>query len=100
MKIVQIIPRRDSESKLKTMMNAKERELRRKGTTLIRQKAGRWKHAKYPGWINWDESQGGVVVATIQSRVPESEWQLLSSFIGYIDRHFGEEVESIAITYR
>jgi hypothetical protein len=31
---------------------------------------------------------------------PNSEWQLLQSFVGYLDRHLGEYIESITITYR
>jgi len=100
MKIVQVTPRRDSEAKLKTLLGQTERDLRGKGTTFIRQKAGRWVHTTYKGWINWDDSPGGLLVATIQSRVPRSEWQLLTAFIGYLDRHLGEEIESITILYR
>jgi hypothetical protein len=99
MKIVQVIPKADARASLKSLLKSKERELRGK-STFIRQREGRWVHVKHPGWINWDEAQGGLLVAAIQTKVPESEWQLLQSFIGYLDRHFGEHIESIAISYR
>ena len=100
MKIVQVIPKPDLPSKLKTMLKKKELSLRGTSTTLYRQKEGRWKHVKYSGWINWDEAPGGILVAEIQSKVEGSDWQLLQSFVGYLDRHFGEYIESIIIHYR
>lgn len=100
MKIVQVIPRRDAKKHLKTLLNEKERELRGPKTTLVRQKAGRWAHKSYPGWINWDQSAGGLIVAEVQSKVEQSEWQLLLSFVGYLDRHLGHAIESVTIIYR
>ena len=100
MKLVQVVPRRDAEVKLKTLLNAKERELRNKGTTLVRTKTGKWCHTKYPGWIKWEETPGGLLVAEVRSRKPEAEWQLLSSFVGYLERHFADSIESITILYR
>jgi len=100
MKILQVVPRRAGKTKLKTLLNAKERELRGGRTTFFRQRAGRWQHKNYSGWINWDEANGGVVVAEIQSKVSNMEWQLLQSFVGYLDRHLGSKIDSITITYR
>jgi hypothetical protein len=99
-KIIQVVPRRDTEDRLKKLLNEKEREIRGSRTTLVRQRAGRWKHKKYPGRITWDETKGGILVAEIHSKVPETEWQLLQAFVGYLDRHFGEHIESVAISYR
>jgi len=39
------------------------------------------------------------VVAQIQSKNSDGEWQLLSSFIGFLDRHFRAEVSTINISY-
>ena len=99
MKIVQIVPQINDKPTLKTLLKRKEQELRGRGTTLVRQKEGRWVHTKYPGWINWDLAKGGILVAEIQSKKPDAEWQLLQSFIGYIDRHMGYCIQSIMITY-
>ncbi len=99
MKIIQVVPRRNNKLKLKTLLDQKERELRG-SSTFVRQRAGRWMHKRYPGWINWDEVSGGILVVEIQSRVADAEWQLLRAFVGYLDRHFSEQIESITITYR
>lgn len=100
MKILQVIPKRNSKTKLKTLLNEKERELRGGRTTFFRQRAGRWQHKTYYGWIKWDQAGGGVLVAEVRSKVPETEWQLLQAFVGYLDRHLGKNIESITITYR
>lgn len=100
MKVVQVNPRRDSSKRLKSLLKSKERELRGKGTTLIRQREGRWVHKTYPGWITWSESGGGILVAEIKTKVENAEWQLLTAFIGYLDRHLGNHIESITISYR
>jgi hypothetical protein len=100
MKILQVVPCRNNRAKLKSLMIQKERDLRGRGTTFVRQRAGRWQHTKHPGWINWDEASGGILVAEVQSRAEDSEWQLLQAFVGYLDRHFSDHIESITITYR
>jgi hypothetical protein len=48
---------------------------------------GRWKHVKHPGWIQWDEAAGGLLVAEIRTKVKDHEWQMMDAFIGYLDRH-------------
>src|SRR6266850_599148 len=60
------------------------REIRGGTTTFVRQREGRWCHKKYAGWISWDETQGGVLVAEVRTREEDNEWQLLQSFIGYL----------------
>ena len=100
MKILQVIPRTNKKAKLKALLKATERELRGGTTTFLRQREGRWKHKKYPGWISWDEAQGGVLVAEIKTLDGKGEWQLLQAFIGYLDRHLADYIESVSITYR
>jgi hypothetical protein len=100
MKILQVIPRANKNVKLKALLKTTERELRGGTTTFVRQKEGRWKHKRYPGWINWDETQGGVLVAEVKTVDPKAEWQLLQAFIGYLDRHLSDHIESVSITYR
>jgi hypothetical protein len=70
MKIIQVVPHPDIDGKLKTQLNAKERQLRGTRTTFYRQKAGRWRHKTYNGWIRWSDTHGGILVAEIQSKVP------------------------------
>ena len=58
-----------------------------------------WKHASYPGRVRFQKCLGGVVCAVVKSRSHDSEWQLLSSFIGFLDRHFRDSVSNITISY-
>jgi hypothetical protein len=85
---------------LKTLLKATERGLRGPHTTFTRVREGRWKHVKYPGWIQWDDAPGNLLVATIHTKVLDHEWQMLQAFIGYLDRHLGAEIESISVYYR
>lgn len=100
MKILQVVPRADSDVSLKKLLKAKERQLRSGPTAFRRKSEGRWAHVKYPGWIRWDETIGGIVVAEINTRVAASEWQLLQAFVGYLYRHLGDNIDTITITYR
>jgi hypothetical protein len=100
MKILQVVPTTGNASKLKTLLKKKELSLRGKGTTFYREREGRWKHERYPGWIKWDQSIGGFLVAEVNTKKEGSEWQLLQAFIGYLDRHLGGYIESISIFYR
>jgi hypothetical protein len=99
MKIVQVVPKPGIETKLKTLLNKKEQELRGRVTAFSRTR-NRWKHVKHSGWINVEETKGGILVAEVQTKREGSEWQLLQSFIGYLDRHLGENIESVSIFYR
>jgi len=100
MKVIQVVPKADGDMGLKALLKAKERELRGGPTSFSRQREGRWVHVKYPGWISWDETKGGLLIAEIHPGKEGSDWQLLRAFIGYLDRHFGEQIESISILYR
>ncbi|MHC4406516.1 MAG: hypothetical protein ACYTG0_43380 [Planctomycetota bacterium] len=100
MKTVQVVPKPDIDAKLKTLLKQTERQLRGGSTTFLREREGRWKHVKYPGWIKWDEALGGLLVAEVHPRKDQADWQLLHAFIGYLDRHLGEYIESISIYYR
>jgi hypothetical protein len=100
MKTVEVIPRVENGTKLKTLLRETERHLRSGGTTFRRQREGKWKHVKYPGWIKWDETLGGLIVAEVHPQKGESDWQLLQAFIGYLDRHLGSHIESVSIHYR
>ena len=100
MKIVQVYPRDPSGASLKSRLKATERALRGGTTTFVRRREGRWIHKRYPGSIKWSDSLGGILVAEVNGKEPEHDWQLLSAFIGYLDRHLGDAIESISIVYR
>lgn len=99
MKIVQVVPRLDTEVSLKAMMKAKERALRGGTTAFSRRREGQWVHVKYRGVIHWEEVTGGLIVAEIRAS-EEDDWQLLRAFVGYVDRHFRDSIESMTIFYR
>ena len=100
MKTIRVVPVAGSKTSLKSALKNKERELRGSKTTFKRKREGRWVHVKYPGWITWDEAKGGILVAKVHTRSEGSEWQLLRSFIGYLDRHLGDRIDSVTISYR
>jgi len=83
----------------------KERELRskKKGTLHRRGSAragkARWAHSSFPGRILLQRCLGGVCVAVIKSTTPNDQWQLLSSFIGFLDRHFRQQISGVTLTY-
>jgi hypothetical protein len=87
------------------LLTKKEIELRkRKQGTLHRagpkrKEREKWVHSSYYGWIQFQRCLGGVTVALIQSKNPEVEWQLLTSFIGFLDRHFRDKLVSITLAY-
>jgi hypothetical protein len=100
MRILQVVPRPGTDSKLKTLLKNAERHPRGPHTTFLRVREGRWKHVKYPGWVQWDGAPGGLLVAEVRTKVKDHEWQMLQAFVGYLDRHLGEQIESISVYYR
>jgi hypothetical protein len=100
MKLLQVIPVKGASIKLKSALNKKERELRDGRTTFYKHNTHKWKHTKYYGWIDITETSGGILIAKIQSKVQDSEWQMLQAFLGYLERHLLDLIESITITYR
>jgi hypothetical protein len=93
-----------SRDNLFRLLIAKELDLRRRGRgTLHRsgpKKAGRekWTHTSYPGRITLQRGVDDTLAATVQSK-PDTEWQLLRSLIGFLDRHFRKKIASVTITY-
>jgi len=87
------------------MMVAKELALRKKKSgTLHRsgpKKPGRdkWIHKSYKGWVGFQRGPGGVVVALVQSKSPNSETQILESFVGFLNRHFRGAISAISLSY-
>ena len=54
----------------------------------------------YAGVIKFAAAPGGILVVELRTKQLDQEWQLLQSFVGYLDRHLGEHIESISIAYR
>jgi hypothetical protein len=104
MKIVEITPRHHA--RLYSALVAKEAAIRKNGRgTYIRvgrrtQGSARWKHKMYKGVVRLSRGQSEVVTARIRATTPEDERKLLSSFLGFVDRHSGDQVDTITIHYR
>lgn len=97
-----ITPKGDND--VYSLLTQKEKSLRGGNTTLMRHGPKRkdkekWVHASYKGWIQFQRCLGGVVVAQVKSRDPEATWQLLTSFIGYVERHFRGQIASINLQF-
>jgi hypothetical protein len=94
------------EADLFRLLAAKEAELRSKNKgTLHRARANRkartvsWKHSSYPGSITFQGCVGGMIAVVVKSRNAQEEWQLLNSFVGFLDRHFRDAIGCITISY-
>lgn len=98
-----VAPRYDEN--LFKLLVSKEVELRRnKQGTLHRKGAKRsgqdkWTHASYQGSVTFQKGLGGILVALVEAKDDRDEWQLLTSFIGFLHRHFQEYISNITMTY-
>ncbi len=104
MKLVQIVPRENT--RLYGAMVKKQAAIRKQGRGTLYRAGGKrrnetkWKHVRHSGWINIERGQSEIVSAEIRSLAVDHEWQLLSSFLGWVDRHFGDQVLAVNIQYR
>jgi len=104
MKLLQVVP--DHGTRLYGAMIRKQAEIHRKGRgTFSRVRArkrnsARWTHVRYKGSISFEPGPLEAVEVTIQSPERGDEARLMSSFLGWLDRHFGEQLLSISIKYR
>jgi hypothetical protein len=104
MKLVQIVPR--EKNRLYGAMVKKEADIRRRGLGTFHRAGGKkrdeakWRHAKHRGWIKLRRGLSEVVTAEMQTTAPDQEWQLLSAFLGWVDRHFGDQLLAVNIQYR
>src|SRR6201997_3097679 len=104
MKLLEILP--SDRTRLYSAMIKKQAEIRRSGRgTFSRASAGkrnaaRWTHIRYKGSINLQPRPSQAVAAVIRSPDRGDEARLLSSFLGWLDRHFGKQLSSIKIEYR
>lgn len=103
-RLVQIIPKNGAN--LYGMMVSKEVELtKKKKGTFHRSKAkelgrAKWSHAKYDGWIKLQRGIGDMVVAEVRTANPAGDvWALLQAFLGFVDRHFRDQVLAVNVQY-
>jgi hypothetical protein len=103
MKTVEIVPR--ARARLYGTLVAKEAAIRKRGRgTYVRvgrktQDSTRWKHKNYTGSVELKRGASEAVTAKVRAATPEDERKLLSSFLGFVDRHAGDQVTTITIHY-
>ena len=90
---------------LYSLLTQKERALRKRNQGTLHRFGGKkrevkWVHKSYSGWIRFQKSLGGTIVAIVQSRRDGDDWQLLTSFVGFLDRHFRNQISTINIGYQ
>ena len=101
MKLLQIVPR--ERTRLYGAMIKKQAEIRKSGRgTFFRaaarkRNAARWTHVRYKGSISSNPALADAVEVAIKSPERGDEARLLSSFLGWLDRHFGDELSSVNI---
>jgi hypothetical protein len=82
----------------------KQAEIRRAGRGTFsraggRRNAARWSHVRYKGSLALKPAAAAAVEVEIRSPDRGDEARLLSSFLGWLDRHFGEQLASVNIRY-
>jgi hypothetical protein len=103
MKFLEVVPR--DGTRLYGAMIRKQAEIRRNGRGTFsrararKRNAARWTHVRYKGSINFEPGPSDAVDVAIRSPDRGDEARLLSSFLGWLDRHFGEQLSSIKIEY-
>jgi hypothetical protein len=80
-----------------TLRKQKKGTLHRFGTR--KKNEDRWTHNSYNGRIKLQRCIGGVMVAQVSAKNIKKEWQLLTSFVGFMDRHFRRSISNISIGY-
>ncbi|MPZ56917.1 MAG: hypothetical protein GEU91_10575 [Rhizobiales bacterium] len=104
MKHLQIVPR--DGQRLYGAMISKEAEIRRNGRGTFsrvgrkQRNKTRWKHAKYAGRVELESASSDLISVEIKSPDKGDESRLLSAFLGWLDRHFGDRVGSVNIQYQ
>ena len=104
MKVVDIVPL--ERTRLFAALVSKEASIRKKGRgTYVRvgrktNDSARWRHKMYKGSVALKRGPSEAVTARIRAATPEEERKLLSSFLGFVDRHSDDQVATITIHYR
>jgi hypothetical protein len=104
MKVLQIVPR--DGTRLYGAMVKKQAEIRRGGRGTFsrvgarKANAARWGHVRYKGSLNLRAGLSDAVNVEIKSPESGDEARLQSSFLGWVDRHFGDQVSSVNIQYQ
>jgi len=104
MKLMQIEPR--DGTRLYGAMVKKQDDIRKGGRGTFsrvgakRRTTARWSHVRYKGSIKLAEGTADAVEVEIKSPDRGDEARLTSSFLGWLDRHFGDRLAAVHIQYR
>jgi hypothetical protein len=104
MKLVEITPR--EKSPIYRALIAREAAIRKnhRGTFSrkgpARASAATWNHKKFKGSVSITREAAELVKAKIRSGTAEDEVGLLKAFLGFVDRHLGQQVATITIHYQ
>jgi len=104
MKLVEITPLRKSH--LYTTLVRREAEIRKAGRGTFTRKgpqrasAAKWSHKRFKGSVNLRREEAEAISAKIRSPNAEDEGSLLKAFLGFVDRHGGNQVATITIHYQ
>jgi hypothetical protein len=104
MRHIDIVPK--ERTKLYDALQKKEAAIRAAGRgTFFRtgrklKNSAKWKHKAYSGEIALKRQPEHIVSARIRAGARTGEWQMMSAFLGFVDRHFGEDVATITIRYQ
>lgn len=103
MKRIEIVPL--AGTRLYDALIRKEADIRAAGRGTFfragpaRKNSATWKHKAYPGQVALSRSPSQSIAARIRTANRSREWQMLSAFLGFVDRHFGDNIASITILY-
>jgi hypothetical protein len=104
MKVLQIVPKGDV--RLYGELVRKEAAIRNAGRgTFYRAGAktrdsARWKHKAHKGWVHLQRGLSEIVTAEVRPLADDQDWQMLSAFLGFVNRHFSAQIAAINIHYR
>mgnify|MGYP001212029949 CR=1 FL=1 len=103
MKIIQIVPW-DS-GRLYGAIVKKEAAIRKanKGTFFRVSRTAnstKWQHKNYKGSVKLQKALSGIITAEVTSRLHDQESRLMEAFLGWVGRHFGDQIATINIHYR
>ena len=103
-RLVQVVPA--AKVRLFDLMTRKENELSRRGVGTFR-RTGRkaknratWSHVRYEGRIDLARVGGGITAKIRTAGRAANRWQLLHAFIGWLDRHFGDQIQLFTVHYK
>ena len=101
MRIIEVIAKPGIDNFL-SLVKQKQRELKKKKRgTLYPVSPNRWKHVSYSGHINLHKAHKHITLFEVVPKADSgNDWQLLHSFLGFLDRHFHETMESVTVLYR